>query len=73
MICTERGILHPLKKASPEKEFLVLSPRLICPNMKKNGVEDVYLALKNRQYAVEVPEDIRTAAYRSLERMLEYA
>jgi quinolinate synthase len=71
IIGTEEGILHRLKKDNPEKKFFILSPQLICPNMKKTNLEKVYHSLKNLETIIEVPEDIRKKAFQALNRMLE--
>jgi len=71
IIGTEMGILHTLRKENPGKKFNnLLSPALICYNMKKTGLMDVYLALKNDQNEITLDEALRLDAYRSLERML---
>ena len=70
IIGTEMGILHTLRKENPGKEFHLLSPALICYNMKKTGLMDVYLALRDERHEIELDEALRLDAYRSLERML---
>ncbi|HYA85445.1 MAG TPA: quinolinate synthase [Nitrospirota bacterium] len=71
IIGTEEGILHRLKKESPEKRFYVLNNEMICPNMKRTRLESVLSAMEKMQYVIKVPEDIRIPAKRSLDRMLE--
>ena len=71
IIGTEEGVLHILKKENPDKNFYLLSPGLICQNMKKTRLQDVYLALLNMQHEINLDEDIRLKALKSLERMLE--
>ncbi len=70
IIGTEMGILHTLRKENPGKEFHLLSPALICYNMKKTGLIDVYLALKDDRHEITLDETLRLDACRSLERML---
>jgi len=70
VIGTEMGILHTLKKENPEKKFYLLSPSLICFNMKKTSLKDVYIALKDEKNEIVVDEEIREKAYKSLEKML---
>ena len=70
IIGTEMGILHTLRKENPGKTFHLLSPALICYNMKKTGLEDVYLALRDERHEIKLDEALRLDAYRSLERML---
>lgn len=70
IIGTEMGILHTLRKENPGKKFHLLSPALICYNMKKTTLEDVYLALRDERHEINLDESLRLDAYRSLQRML---
>ena len=71
IIGTEEGVLHILRRQNPGKRFSLLSPGLICTNMKKTRLEDVHSALLNMQHEIHVDEDIRIKALKSLERMLK--
>jgi len=71
IIGTEEGILHRLRKDSPNKRFYVLNKEMVCPNMKRTRLESVLRAMKKMQYVIKVPEDIRIPAKRALDRMLE--
>jgi quinolinate synthase len=71
IIGTEEGVLHILKKENPDKNFYLLSPGLICQNMKKTRLQDVYLALLNMQYEINLDEKVRLQALKSLEEMLK--
>lgn len=71
IIGTEEGVLHILKKENPDKNFYLLSPGLICANMKKTRLQDVYEALLNMQHEINIDEDIRIKALKSLEKMLQ--
>ena len=70
IIGTEAGILWRLKQENPEKEFILASPALVCPNMKLTSLEDVLESLRTMKPVVKVPEDVRIPAKRALERML---
>ncbi|HHW11712.1 MAG TPA: quinolinate synthase NadA [Firmicutes bacterium] len=70
IIGTEMGIIHGLKKRYPDKRFYLLTPKLVCPNMKKTTLADVAAALRTLQPVITVPEPIRSQARRCLERML---
>lgn len=70
IIGTEAGILYRLRKENPDKEFILASPALICPNMKLTSLEDILSALKTMEPVVKVPEEIRAPAKRALDRML---
>jgi quinolinate synthase len=70
IIGTEMGILHPLKRDNPDKEFVPAAPHMICPNMKLTTLQDIYDCLLEMKNVVTVPSDIRKAAKGSLDRML---
>jgi len=70
IIGTEMGLLHPLKKACPDKVFHPASKKMICKNMKRISLEDVVKSLENMTGEVKVPEEIRIPALAAVERML---
>ncbi len=70
IIGTEAGTLYRLNKDNPDKEFILLSSDLICPNMKLVTLESIKEALETLAPQVTVTEKIREKAYRALERML---
>ncbi len=70
IVATEVGMIHPLKKARPEAEFIPAGRRGVCPNMKKITLEKVLASLASLQYPIEVPEEIRLKAAQSLQRMV---
>ena len=71
IIGTEMGTLYKLKKDNPDKKFYLLSRELVCSDMKLNNLEKIKAALETMQHQVNVPENIRKAAFRSLDRMLQ--
>ncbi len=71
IIGTEEGLLHRLKKESPDKRFYLLSRKMVCPNMKRTKIESVLTAMEKMQYVIKVPDEIRVRAKRALDRMLE--
>jgi quinolinate synthase len=70
IIGTEMGILYRLRKENPEKEFILPTSKLICPNMKLTSMEDVLKCLQTMSPEVTVPADIRDKAQLALDRML---
>jgi len=70
IIGTEAGILYKLRIENPEKEFILASPALFCPNMKLTSLEDLLISLRTLSPVISVPEDIRIKARGSLDRML---
>ncbi|MEE4358695.1 MAG: quinolinate synthase NadA [Desulfococcaceae bacterium] len=71
IIGTETGLLYPLRKACPDKQFYPASEKTECPDMKKISLENVYSSLENMTGLVRVPENIRLPALRAVERMIE--
>jgi quinolinate synthase len=77
IVATESGILHQMKKASPNKMFIP-APALDstcgcndCNFMKLNTLEKLYNCLKYELPEVTVEENIRIKAETSIKRMLE--
>ena len=70
IIATEIGILHPLKKACPDKEFIPVDPNMICRDMKKTGLKEIINALERLEPEVKVSDEIRKKAISAVERML---
>lgn len=70
IICTERGLLHPLKKQNPDKVFYNPSPLNICPNMKKITLEKVLWSLEDMRYEIELPQDVMEKARSAIEGMI---
>jgi len=75
IVVTESGILHQMRKAAPDKTFIPAPPEANCacnecPYMKRNTLEKLYLALRDLQPRIEMPEALRVAALRPIQRML---
>ncbi|WP_321281635.1 quinolinate synthase NadA [Marinifilum fragile] len=76
IVATETGILHQMKKDSPEKEFLIVPADETCScndcaYMKLNTMEKIYLALKNEQPEIILPDDVMENAKAPIVKMLE--
>ncbi|MGZ6988506.1 MAG: quinolinate synthase NadA, partial [Thermoanaerobaculia bacterium] len=76
IVATEEGILHQMHRAAPGKTLIPAPPFAdcscnTCPHMKRNTLEKLYLCLRDLAPAIEVPEDVRVEARRSIDRMLE--
>ena len=68
IIATEEGVLHQLKKKNPDKKFY-FPEVMVCQNMKKTSLQDVYDALDCKKEEVILDEEIRKKALTSLENM----
>ncbi|MBW4647172.1 MAG: quinolinate synthase NadA [Kastovskya adunca ATA6-11-RM4] len=76
IVATEPGIIHQMQKEAPNKRFIPAPGTNNCncnecPFMRLNTLEKLYLAMKHRQPEITMPEDIRVAALRPIQRMLE--
>jgi quinolinate synthase len=76
IVATEPGIIHQMQKKAPQKRFIP-APTLNncacneCPHMRLNTLEKLYLAMKNKTPEITMPEEIRLAALKPIQRMLE--
>lgn len=73
IVGTEAGILHPLQKAAPAKAFYPVSPRMVCPDMKKITLADIVHCLETMEGQVAVPEPIRVPALKAVQAMIDLA
>jgi len=71
IIGTEQGILHRLQKENPAKRFYLLSPKLLCPNMKKTTLNELLRSLEDMVCEIKLDADVMAAARRSLDRMIK--
>jgi quinolinate synthase len=79
IIATEPNIMHQMQLKAPHKTFIG-APGAdgncscnTCPFMALNTMQKIYLCLRDLSPQIDVPEDIRVAAKRSLDRMLDMA
>ena len=70
IVVTESGLIHGLQKAAPEKHFIELSPRMLCPNMKVTTLAKVRDCLATGSGEVTVPEGVRSRALAAVEKMI---
>ncbi|MEO5945279.1 MAG: quinolinate synthase NadA [Chitinophagaceae bacterium] len=76
IVATETGILHQMMKASPQKTFIPAPPNNSCacndcPHMKLNSLEKLYLCMEYETPEINMDEELRLAAKRPIDRMLE--
>ncbi|MFP4456115.1 MAG: quinolinate synthase NadA [Clostridia bacterium] len=71
IIATEMGMLHSLRNNNPEKEIILASNKLVCPNMKLTTLPNLVEVLRNREHIIKVDEEIAKKAKIALKRMLE--
>lgn len=76
IVVTETGILHQMQKENPGKTFIPAPPNNACacndcPHMKLNTLEKLYLCMEYEQPEITMNEQLRIAAKKPIERMLE--
>ena len=76
IVATETGILHQMMKSSPEKTFIPAPPDNNCacndcPHMKLNTLEKLYLCMEYEVPEITMEEELRLAAKKPIDRMLE--
>ncbi len=69
LLLTECSMADNIAAANPDKEMLRLCS-VRCPHMNEITLEDTLKSLQLNRYVIEVPEDIRLKAARSVERMI---
>ncbi len=80
IVVTEAGIIHQMKKASPDKEFFAGPPNdgaetaacgcNECPHMKRNTLEKLRDCLRDESPEITLGETLRQKALAPIERML---
>ena len=71
IIATEVGILYPLKKKNPDKDFLPANREAVCEYMKMITIDKLYRSLLEDIYEITIPTHIIERAYLPIKRMLE--
>jgi quinolinate synthase len=75
IVATEAGILHQMRQRRPEAD-LIPAPAdsgcncSLCPYMKLNSLEKLYLCLRDLKPDIRMDEGLRVRALKPLERML---
>jgi quinolinate synthase len=79
IVATEPHIIHQMEKALPNKRFIG-APGAdgncncnICPYMALNTMEKLYLALRDLTPRIEIEEELRLRAKKSLDAMMSMA
>ena len=70
LLLTECAMGDNIAAANPDKDMLRLCS-VRCPHMNQITLEDTLKSLQLNRHVIEVPEDVRVRALRSVERMLE--
>jgi quinolinate synthase len=77
IVATEAGILHKMQQEAPGKTLIAAPPDdescacNVCPHMRRNTLEKLYLCMRDLQPQIDVPEATRVKALAPIQRMLE--
>ncbi len=70
IVATEIGMLHPLREAAPDTEFIAANERAACTYMKMITLPKLRDALRDLVHEVRVPVEIAERARVPIERMI---
>jgi quinolinate synthase len=70
IVATEIGMLHPLREAAPDTEFIAANERAACTYMKMITLPKLRDALRDGVHEVKVPADVAERARLPIERMV---
>ena len=76
IVATETGILHQMRKNSPEKEFLIVPTDETCScndcqYMKLNTLEKLYLCMENESPEILLSDEVISKAQVPIKKMLD--
>jgi quinolinate synthase len=70
IVATETGMLHPLREAAPDVDFVAANERASCRYMKMITLPKLRDALRDESFEVKVPPDVAERARVPIERMV---
>jgi quinolinate synthase len=70
IVATETGMLHPLRQAAPDVEFIAANEAAHCRFMKMITLPKLRESLRENQFEVKVPPEIAEPARVPIERMV---
>jgi quinolinate synthase len=70
IVATETGMLHPLRQAAPELEFIAANETAHCRFMKMITLPKLRDSLRDGVHEVKVPREIADHARVAIERMV---
>jgi quinolinate synthase len=70
IMATETGMLHPLRMAAPDVDFVAANERASCRFMKMITLTGLRDALRDLKHEVKVPAEVAARARLPIERMV---
>jgi quinolinate synthase len=71
VIVTEKGVADRLRRDYPDKEFILISEKMLCESMKLTTLEEILTSLENETNEILLDEDVRMRSAKCIERMLK--
>ncbi len=75
VIATEKGVVDRLNRDSKnnnwDKEFILIDENIICPDMKKNTLQDILNVLETEKNEIKLDEDIIQSGRKCIDKMFE--
>ena len=71
VIVTEKGVVDRLRRDYPEKEFILISEKMLCESMKLTTLEEILYSLEHETNEITLGEEIRKNSANCIERMLK--
>ena len=71
IVATDAGMLYRLKNENPAVTFIPANANAKCKNMQRTNLDNVLGSLQEMSGEVKVADDIRSQAYRAVERMIQ--
>ncbi len=71
VIVTEKGVADRLRRDYPNKEFILISEKMLCESMKLTTLEEILYSLENEVNEIALDEKIRELSAGCIERMLK--
>ena len=71
VIVTEKGVADRLKRDYPEKEFILISEKMLCESMKLTTLDEILYSLENEVNEITLDENVRMRSASCIEKMLK--
>lgn len=75
VIATEKGVVDRLNRDSKlynwGKEFILIDDNIICPDMKKNTLQNIYETLLNETNEITLDKEVSQKAMNCINKMFE--
>ena len=72
IVATESGIIYKLKKENPNKNIIPISKKIICSNIKKINITNIFKSITNMQHEIHIEKNIIELAKKPIINMLKY-